>query len=184
MVILKFICIFVFKINDMYKKEIERKFLVNKGSMPDLSQFEYSNVKQGYLSQEKDSLSIRVRSFTGSFKEGQMENYCLDMKDSGLLSRNELTFSITKEEFETSFQLCGLKTISKKRYYVPSQKNEGKTLEVDVYEDFDFITCEYEGESALEVESLIWEDWFTEELTYKSEFSNMSLAFKKAYGNK
>jgi len=164
----------------MYKKEIERKFLVNKGSMPDLSEFKYSNVKQGYLSQEQDSLSVRVRFFTN----GKLINYYLDMKDSGLLSRNELTFSITKEEFETSFQLCGLKTISKKRYYIPSQKNEGKILEVDVYDDFDFITCEYEGESTLEVESLIWEDWFVEELTHKGEFSNMNLAFKKAYGNK
>jgi CYTH domain-containing protein len=168
----------------MYKKEIERKFLVNKGSLPNLSQFEYANVKQGYLSQEHDSLTVRVRSFTGSFKEGQMELYYLDMKDSGLMSRNELTYGITKEEFETSYQLCGDKVITKKRYYIPSEKNEGKMLEVDVYDDFDFVTCEFEGDSVLEVESLIWEDWFTEELTYKGEFSNRSLAFKKAYGNK
>jgi CYTH domain-containing protein len=164
----------------MYKTEIERKFLVNKGSMPDLSKFEYSNVKQGYLSQEHDSLSIRVRSFIGD----DIECYYLDMKDSGLLSRNELTFIISKYEFETSFKLCGLKTISKKRYYVPSEKNKGKTIEVDIYEDFDFITCEIECESILEAESLIWEDWFSEDLTHKGEFSNMNLAFKKAYGNK
>lgn len=156
----------------MYKKEIERKFLVDKTKMPDLSNYPKLDIKQGYLSQKHDSLTVRVRSTNN-------EKFELELKDDGKLVRNEIGYVITKEEFETSFMLCGTKTISKTRFLVPSDKNNGKILEVDVYEDFDFITCEYEGESEVDVESLILEDWFLEEVTYDSNYTNASLANNK-----
>lgn len=159
----------------MYKKEIERKFLVNKAKMPDLSQFKCIEVKQGYMSQLRDSLSVRVRSFDD-------EKFFLEMKDGGGMVRNELTLYITKEQFEETFPICGERIIVKKRYFVPSEKNDGKILEVDVYRDFDFITCEYEGENEEDVQNLIWEDWFKEELTNKPEYSNKSLAYNRLYG--
>lgn len=156
----------------MYKKEIERKFLVNKDNMPDLLKYSYIEIKQGYLSQPNDNLSVRVRSFDD-------EKYSLDMKDGKGLVRDELTLYITKEQFEETFPICGERIIVKKRYFVPSKKNNDKILEVDVYRDFDFITCEYEGENEEDVENLIWEDWFKEELTNKPEYSNRSLAYSR-----
>jgi CYTH domain-containing protein len=156
----------------MYKKEIERKFLVNKDNMPDLLKYSYIEIKQGYLSQPNDNLSVRVRSFDD-------EKYSLDMKDGKGLVRDELTLYITKEQFEETFPICGERIIVKKRYFVPSKKNNDKILEVDVYRDFDFITCEYEGENEEDVEILIWEDWFMEELTNKPEYSNRSLAYSR-----
>ena len=156
----------------MYKKEIERKFLVDKTKVPNLSQFKCINVKQGYLSQQHDSLTVRVRSFNDN-------EFFLEMKDSGVMVRNELTFMITKEEFEISYALCGHKIITKRRYLVPSEKNNGKILEVDVYDDFDFITCEYEGTDIMDVETLISEDWFSEDVTLKGEYSNKNLAYRR-----
>jgi len=157
----------------MYKKEIERKFLVDKSKLPDLSQFKCIDVKQGYLSQLRDSLSVRVRSFDD-------KKFFLEMKDGSGMIRNELTLYITKEEFDSLFPSCGDRIIIKKRYEIPSEKNDGKILEVDVYRDFEFITCEYEGDTEEDVESLIWEDWFTEELTNKPNYSNKSLAYFRA----
>lgn len=159
----------------MYKQEIERKFLVDKSKMPKLDNFQCIDVKQGYLSGRNDNLTVRVRSFNDN-------QFFLEMKDAGTMVRNELTFLITKEEFETSYELCGLKKITKKRYLVPSEKNDNKILEVDIYDDYDFITCEFESDNLVEVESLILEDWFVEELTYKGEYSNKNLAYKKANG--
>ena len=162
----------------MYKKEIERKFLVNKSNMPSLSKYPKLDIKQGYLSQQHDSLTVRVRS-TFDVRFDSEPTFELELKDDGELIRNEIGYVITKEEFETSFELCGTKTISKIRYLVPSDKNDGKILEVDVYEDFDFVTCEYEGESEVEVKSFISEDWFLKEVTYDNNYTNASLANNK-----
>ena len=156
----------------MYKKEIERKFLVDITKMPNLSNYSKLDIKQGYLSQIHDSLTVRVRSTNN-------EKFELELKDDGDLIRNEIGYIITKEEFEISFALCGTKTISKTRFLIPSDKNGGKILEVDVYEDFDFITCEYEGESEVEVNSIILEDWFSTEITYDKNYTNASLANNK-----
>jgi len=156
----------------MYKQEIERKFLVDKAKMPNLSDFKCINVKQGYLSQQYDSLTVRVRSFNN-------DKFFLEMKDNGKMVRNELTFMITKEEFDISYALCGEKIITKKRYFIPSEKNNNKILELDVYDDFDFITCEYEGESVIEVESFISEDWFLEDVTNDGGYSNNNLAYSR-----
>ena len=124
------------------------------------------------MSQQNDRLTVRVRSFND-------EEFFLEMKDSGIMVRNELTFLITKQEFDESYALCGEKVITKKRYLVPSEKNNGKILEVDVYDNFDFVTCEYEGESVIDVESLILEDWFLEDVTLKGEYSNKNLAYSR-----
>ena len=157
----------------MYKQEIERKFLVNISKLPDLSDYECIYMKQGYLNGPNDTLSVRVRSIND-------EKFILETKDGGLMVRNELTFNISKDEFDISYALCGNKTITKRRYLVPSEKNNGKILEVDIYDNFDFITCEYEGESLVDVESLILEDWFLEELTDKPEYTNQNLSFTKS----
>jgi CYTH domain-containing protein len=91
--------------------------------------------------------------------------------------RNEITLFIDKEEFDTLFTICGERIIIKKRYFIPSKMNNNKFLEVDVYRDFDFITCEYEGDTEEDVKSLILEDWFIEELTNNSNYSNKNLAY-------
>lgn len=156
----------------MKNKEIERKFLVNKALLPDLHDFKCKEIVQGYLSHRRDKLTVRVRGTDDEY-------FAIEIKDGGGLTRTELSYTISKEEYENVLALCGDRVIIKKRYLIPSEKNNNKILEVDVYQDFDFITCEYEGESEEDVNSLVWEDWFKEELTDKMEYSNRSLAYSR-----
>jgi len=156
----------------MYNKEIERKWLVKKDKLPNLSNYPHIVIKQGYLSQLHDSLMVRVRSIDD-------EKFTLDLKDSGTKIRNEITFNISKEEFDISFQLAGQKTIRKKRYLVPSTSDKNKILEVDVFDEFDLIVVEYESNDETLVDSLPKEDWFDEEVTEDLSYTNIQLAYKK-----
>lgn len=156
----------------MYKKEIERKWLVAKNKLPDLSKYPVIQIKQGYLSQLHDSLMVRIRNEND-------ERYTLDLKDSGTKIRNEISYSISKEEFDVSYQLAGQKTISKKRYLVPSSHDLSRVLEVDVFDDIDLVMVEYETEDETLTDSLILEDWFGLEVTEDYSYTNLQLAYNK-----
>ena len=160
----------------MYKKEIERKWLVKVDKLPNLEELEYIDIKQGYLSQNHDSLMVRVRSESG-------KKFTLDLKDGDSKIRNEITFNISEEEFNIGFLLAGQKTISKRRFYVPSSKDPSRILELDIFKDSDLnhlIMVEYEAESEILVDTLIEEEWFGKEVTDDSKYTNVQLAYKRA----
>jgi len=156
----------------MYKKEIERKWLVKKDLLPNLTKYPHIKIKQGYLSQLHDSLMVRIRSEND-------EKFTLDLKDSGTKMRNEISYNISKEEFEVSYLLAGQKIISKRRYLVPSSTHPDRILEVDVFDDFDLIVVEYEAETEILVDSIKIEDWFGQEVTEDLSYTNIQLAYKK-----
>jgi len=159
-------------INKMYKKEIERKFLVDRTLIPDITKYPSVKIQQGYLSSNYDLLEVRVRS---EEIDSNMEYYLI-LKDSGTKIRNEICYKITKEEFEISIQLCGNKVIKKTRYKIPYSKDNSKILELDIYQDIDLIVCEYEGESEIDVDSLIPEDWFIKDITEDTKYKNFNIA--------
>ena len=156
----------------MYKKEIERKWLVKTDKLPDLSKYPSIKIKQGYLSQLHDSLMVRIRSEND-------ERFTLDLKDSGTKIRNEISYNISKEEFEVSYALAGQKNISKKRYLIPSSTDASRILEVDVFEDLDLITVEYETEDEVLTDSITIEDWFGLEVTEDYNYTNLQLTYNK-----
>lgn len=156
----------------MYKKEIERKWLVKRNKLPDLTKYPFIQIKQGYLSQIHDSLMVRVRSEND-------EKFTLDLKDRGTKIRNEISFDISKEEFDVSYALAGQKTISKKRYLVPSSTNSLNTLEVDVFDDLDLVIVEFESEIEDTVDNITIEDWFGLEVTEDYTYTNIQLAYNK-----
>jgi len=156
----------------MYKKEIERKWLVKKELLPDLTKYPHVKIKQGYLSQLHDSLMVRIRSENN-------EKFTLDLKDSGTKMRNEISYNISKEEFDVSYLLAGQKTISKRRYLVPSSSHPERVLEVDVFDEFDLIVVEYEGDTEILVDSIKIENWFGQEVTEDLSYTNIQLAYKK-----
>lgn len=164
----------------MYKKEIERKFLVNRSLMPDISSIKPIKILQGYLSSIYDLLEVRVRS-------EEIDNnieYYLILKDSGTKIRNEICYRITKEEYDESIQLCGNKVINKIRYKIPHSKDNSKILELDIYSDIDLIVCEYEGESEIDVDNLIPEDWFIKDITEDPKYKNFNIAMNLQYFKK
>jgi len=159
----------------MYKKEIERKFLVDPTKMPDLSKYPEIEIIQGYLNQPYDSLEVRLRGEC----RNDIETYTLTLKDKGTKIRNEITYDISKEEFESSIVLCGKRIIKKKRYLIPSSFDPSRIIELDKYIDLSLITCEYEAETEVLVDTLQFESWFLKEITGDKEFSNYSLALKQ-----
>ena len=156
----------------MFKQEIERKWIVNLGAIKDLDKYHSTRIIQGYLSQEMDSLTVRVRSLDGYA-------FQLTIKDSGLKIRNEMTYKISEEEFDASLALSGNKVIEKRRYYIPSSYDADKMIEVDVFKDFGFAIAEYEGESELDVDTFIAEEWFVKEVTNDQKYQNSYLAYNK-----
>ena len=159
----------------MYNKEIERKWVVKREKMPDLSKYPSIRIKQGYLSQLHDSLMVRVREED----DGHAIKHTLDLKDSGTKIRNEITFGISKEEFDISYLLAGQKIIKKRRFLIPSTGDKSRILEVDVFEDLDLIVVEYESDNETMVDTLKTEDWFDLEVTEDYAYTNIQLAYSK-----
>ena len=164
----------------MYKKEIERKFLVDVTLMPDITKYPSIKIQQWYLSSIYDLLEVRVRS---EEINSNLEYYLI-IKDSGTKIRNEICYRIIKEEYDESIQLCGNKVINKIRYKIPYSKDESKILELDVYTDIDLVVCEYEGESEIDVDNLIPEDWFIKDITEDPKYKNFNIAMNLQYFKK
>jgi len=164
----------------MYKKEIERKFLVDVTLIPDITKYPSIKIQQGYLISIYDLLEVRVRS---EEINSNLEYYLI-IKDSGTKIRNEICYRITKEEYDESIQLCGNKVINKIRYKIPYSKDESKILELDVYTDIDLVVCEYEGESEIDVDNLIPEDWFIKDITEDPKYKNFNIAMNLQYFKK
>lgn len=157
----------------MFKKEIERKFLVDKYKLPDLSNIDFINITQGYLSSIHDNLEVRVRYS----KYGNNESYELVIKDMGLKKRNEITYKISKDEFDLSILLCGNKVINKTRYLIPNSTDNSRIMELDIYKDINLVVCEYENENEILVDTLPLENWFIREITNDINYKNSTIAY-------
>lgn len=125
--------------------EIERKWMVNH--WPDestgLPLLEEQYMRQGYISVHP-TVRIREEAVTGRPVE-----YILCFKSSGTLSRKEIEFPISKEQFAQLEDLIGIPLIPKTRrvYRLP----DGLHLEVNLVDEgmpteFMYAEIEYESE--------------------------------------
>lgn len=158
----------------MFKKEIERKFLVDRTKLPNLLGRESIQIIQGYLSGQHDNIEVRVRY---SKYGDDTETYELIIKDMGLKKRNEITYKISKDEFDLSIILCGNKVINKTRYLIPNSFDNTRIMELDVYKDINLVVCEYEDENEVAVDSLPMENWFIREITNDISYKNSAIAY-------
>jgi len=158
----------------MFKKEIERKFLVDKTKLPNLNDKQCINIIQGYLSGQHDNIEVRVRY---SKYNDDNETYELVIKDMGLKKRNEITYNISKSEFDLSIMLCGNKVINKTRYLIPNSIDNTRMMELDIYNGIDLVVCEYENENEVDVDTLPMEKWFIREITDDINYKNSSIAY-------
>lgn len=152
--------------------EIERKFLVKKDELPDLTEFKPYIIEQCFINDKFSDLIARVRKETHNGKT----EYFLNIKSKGFLQRMELKFNMTEEEYNQTKSICGNRIIRKSRYKLPHRLDLQKIMEIDIYEDFDFITCEYEAETLEKVQSLVWEDYFEKEVTDDPNYSNFAMS--------
>ncbi len=103
--------------------EIERKFLVRKGSAYRSAAFSFSHIQQGYIKAEGATVRVRVRD----------DKAYLTIKSKsvdGGLSRYEFEKEITLDEARQLMKLCRGGVIDKHRYLVKSGMH---TFEVDEF---------------------------------------------------
>lgn len=120
--------------------EIERKFLVRKGSAYKSAAFSFSHIQQGYIKAEGATVRVRVRD--------DKAYLTIKSKSSdGGLSRYEFEKDITLDEARQLMRLCAGGVIDKHRYLVKSGLH---TFEVDEFhgENEGLVLAEVELASA------------------------------------
>lgn len=149
--------------------EIERKFLIDKEKFLDahrpLQLEDNTYIAQGYLSTDPErTVRIRVMGNTGYITvKGESS-------DDGL-TRFEWETEINVNEAKAMLEMC-TGTISKLRYYV---SHDGKTWEIDVFDDDNsgLIVAEIELQS--ETEAITLPSWVTVEVTGDPKYYNSAL---------
>jgi len=155
--------------------EIERKWLVDikmyQTMIKSIDSIETRVITQYYLNTIKDDWLIRVRSINN-------EIFILELKSKGFLSREEIGYFISEDEYIYTIARC-VSSINKTRYTFIEQDTR---FEVDIYNDHDFVTCEIEFISEEHAKEFTPPEWCTEEITYLHKYKNVALAkqLKKA----
>jgi adenylate cyclase len=156
------------KIGDM-KTENERQFLVeNLESLPDLSQFERIEIRQGYLSIANNGNEHRIRQEDGKF-------YSIIKRGRGQKRLESPPVEITREQFERLWPLTANKRIWKTRYRIPYGE---VTIELDIYwrQLRDLILPEVEFDHDEQSRIFVPPDWFGREVTGDKRYNDQHLA--------
>ena len=147
-------------------REIERKFLLKR--LPDgLKDYPHEEIEQGYLAVERDGVQVRLR------KKGDVRS--LTYKRGNKSAREECEIRLTGEQFDALWPATKGRRLTKTRFDVPWREH---TIEVDIY------TGRHDGVVVAEVEfaderscrDFEPPDWFGEDVTGKSRYSNVVLA--------
>ncbi len=143
--------------------EIERKFLIKE--LPDLGQYKYVEIEQGYLS---TSPVVRIRR--------KDDAYILTYKGSGLMAREEIEATLTKEAYEHLLEKIDGYPITKRRYLIPL---DPYTIELDVFSGHmkGLVMAEVEFPSLEEANSFTPPEWFGEDVTNDRRYHNSNMIF-------
>ena len=147
--------------------EIERKWIVDQEKILPLLKTSGVRIEQHYINTLNDEWLIRAR------KLGSV--HILTLKSQGLMSREELEYDITEEEYYNTIKHA-VKSINKSRFYLPFDEENEVYYEIDIFDDYDFIICEVEFQSEIEALKFIPPDWCVEEVTDDSNYTNIILA--------
>ena len=142
--------------------EIERKFTVKE--LPDLSQFAFHVMEQGYLNTDP---VVRVRK--------EDDNYYLTYKGKGLLAREEYNLPLNEGAYYHLVEKSDGIIIRKKRYLIPYEKY---TIELDVFEEpyEKLIIAEVEFDTEEEATAFEPPAWFEEDVTLDRRYHNSNLS--------
>lgn len=145
--------------------EIERKYLINRESLPDnLYTYPSHIIEQGYLCTEP---VVRIRK--------EDDNYYLTYKSSGLLSREEYNLPLTSSGYAHLLPKCDGNIISKTRFLIPYDRY---TIELDIFSGRfeNLILAEVEFCSTDEAERFIPPQWFGKDVTFSTDYQNSTLS--------
>jgi len=152
--------------------EIERKWLVDKKRLQWLieNSFYQERIEQHYLNSKNEEWIIRVRR---SVSDNDTE-YFLTLKSKGLLSREELQSEIGKDTYQDAIKHS--KGCVKKTRYTIDVPTADLTYDIDVYDDYDFVTCEVEFHSESDAEKFEVPEWCLQDVTMDPKYKNDNLA--------
>ena len=145
------------------KKEIERKFLVERTKLLSLKLHNGLAISTGYFCENPE---IRVRAVG--------KKAFITFKTSGLISREEYEYEIPLREAKNLLLLTELK-IEKIRYKFPLN---GHTWEIDFYEGANQGLIVAEVELTRESDTVTKPLWLGREVTEELRFRNQNLAKK------
>lgn len=97
------------------------------------------------------------------------------MKNKGLLSREEIEVKISKQTFNSNIALAKTK-ITKTRYLLEISPEILGCYEIDIYDDYDFITCEVEFDNEEEAKAFVAPVWCIQDVTEDPKYKNVNLA--------
>ena len=147
-------------------REIERKFLLKR--LPaDLTTYPHEEIEQGYLAVERGGLQVRLR------KKGHVRS--LTYKRALKTGREEREIRLSAEQFEALWPATEGRRLTKIRYDIPWQEH---VIEVDVYtgRHDGVVVAEVEFEDEKTCRDFVPPDWFDEDVTGKSRYSNVVMA--------
>ena len=144
--------------------EIEKKFLVK--DLPDLSQYRYVDIEQGYISTNP---VIRIRK--------KNNKYIITYKGEGLMAREELEAPLSKEAYEHLKSKIDGKLIKKRRYLIPFNPY---TIELDVFSGHmkGLVMAEVEFADIHYAHRFVPPDWFGQEVTEDVRYHNSNMIFE------
>ena len=146
--------------------EIERKFLVR--TLPaDLDQYPCRHIRQVYVSTDP---VIRARQ--------KDKEHILTVKGEGFLQREEFELPLTGEQFKRLAAKSEGRAVEKKRYCIPYGAH---TIELDIFAPpfAPLILAEVEFESVEDANAFVPPDWFGEDVTGESEYTNAAICRKR-----
>lgn len=154
------------EIERKYLLEVPYQHLVDQGIIAVQSE---QRIEQTYIALDEDQ-ELRVRRIkdlaTGAYE------YTHTFKNGVGLAREEVEYSITQVIYDQLIAACG---------YVPLTKNRitatwnNTTVEIDVYDQVNFIVVEVEFASMEEADSFAPPSWFGEEISFNKTYSNKSV---------
>lgn len=151
----------------LFKKrvEIEKKFLVT--NIPSLSDYEKTEILQGYLVSQKDN-ELRIRKMGESYFKTSKKAH-----PSGY--REEIEEYISIGEFEKLWAQTGGKRIEKIRYKIPYQQF---TVELDIFSGLNkgLELAEIEFDSEESARDFSPPSWFGQDVTDDPKYKNVNLA--------
>ena len=147
-------------------REIERKFLLKR--LPaDLSNYPHEEIDQGYMAVDRGGVQVRLR------KKGNVRS--LTYKKNLKTGREEREIRLSAEQFDALWPATVGRRLTKIRYDVPWNEH---VIEVDVYtgRHDGVVVAEVEFEDEKSCRDFVPPDWFGEDVTGKSRYSNVVMA--------
>ena len=162
----------------MKNTEIERKFLISKENLPDLSRYIYGDTAQGYVQNIGSSYLYRLRQviFMNNKRDCIGERYFQTIKGFGNKKRKEYEIELLRSQFSILWPLCKNIVVHKYRYEIPIE-GQSEHVDLDIYKNglSGLITAEVEFDNEEKCDAFIPLPWFGREVTEESEYSNFNL---------